>query len=143
TNENAINYLLARPPGPIENRASLEQLKEPPAIPAGLPSTLLQRRPDIRFTEKRLLAANAQIGAEMADFFPKFELTGFLGVVSPNLTEASFIRGGLGLFKWTLPFLGGERERAEYDAAKAAWEGSVAHYERTTANAFREVADAL
>jgi len=143
TNENAINYLLARPPGPIENRASLEQLKEPPAIPAGLPSTLLQRRPDIRFTEKRLLAANAQIGAEMADFFPKFELTGFLGVVSPDLQQAQFARGGVGLFSWTLPFLGGERERAEYDRAKATFELTAAEYERSVVNAFREVANSL
>lgn len=141
--ENSISYLLARMPKAVTRGASLDALNLPPEIPAGLPSTLLQRRPDVRSAEKLLLAQNDKIGAEMADFFPKFELTGFLGVASPNLKEASFVRGGLGLFKWTLPFLGGERERAEYDAAKAAWEGSVAYYERTTANAFREVADAL
>lgn len=141
--EHSISYLLARMPQAITRGAALDSLTFLPEVPAGLPSTLLKRRPDILAAEKLLLAQNDRIGAEMADFFPKFELTGFLGIASPNLKEASFVRGGLGLFKWTLPFLGGERERAEYDAAKAAWEGSVAHYERTTANAFREVADAL
>lgn len=143
TDEDALSYLLARPPGAIEGRASLDMLAIPPDVPAGLPSTLLKRRPDIRGSEKRLKAANARIGAEMADFFPSFNLTGFLGLASPNLNEAKSIRGGAALFKWTLPFLGGERERAEYDAAKAAWEGSAADYERTVTNAFREVADSL
>jgi outer membrane protein TolC len=134
---------LARPPGPIDGRSSLESLTAPPSIPAGLPSTLLKRRPDIRASEKRLLAANARIGVEKADFFPQFQLTGFAGVSSPDLKEAQGIVGGAALFNWTLPFLGGERVRAEYDAAKAAWEGAVADYERTVVNSFREVADSL
>lgn len=143
TKENALSFLLARVPGPIEGRTKMDQLGQPPAVPAGLPSTLLKRRPDIRAAENELLAANARIGAQMADFFPKFELTAFLGVSSPDLKEAQVIRGGAALFSWTLPFLGGERERAEYDAAKAAWEGTAAQYERTVVNAFREVADSL
>lgn len=143
TNENALNYLLARRPGPIENRTPLGGLTQPPQIPAGLPSTLLKRRPDIRASEQQLLAANARIGAEMADFFPKFELTAFLGVASPDLQEARMLYAGAGLFSWTMPFLGGERERAEYEAAKSAFKAAVAEYERTVLNAFREVADAL
>ena len=62
---------------------------------------------------------------------------------SPDLKEAQGIVGGAALFSWTLPFLGGERVRAEYDAAKAAWQGAVADYERTVVNSFREVADSL
>lgn len=141
--ENALSSLLARVPGPIARNTDLNTLGAPPTVPTGLPSTLLQRRPDIRSAEHELAAANAQIGVEKADFFPKFEITGFLGVVSPNLSQADMIRGGAGVFSWTLPFLGGERVRAEYDAAKATWMGVTAQYERVAVNAFREVADAL
>jgi outer membrane protein, multidrug efflux system len=143
TRENALSLLLARIPGAVERQSSIEALKAPPAVPAGLPSTLLQRRPDIRVAEKQLRAANARIGAELADYFPKFQLTAFMGVASPDLTEASFVRGGAGLFNWTLPFLGGESVRAEHKAAIANWELSTAAYERTVLSAFREVADSL
>lgn len=143
TRENALSFLLARIPGAVERQSSIDALQAPPSVPAGLPSTLLQRRPDIRAAEKRLLAANAQIGAELADYFPKFELTAFMGVASPDLTESSFVRGGAGLFNWTLPFLGGERIRAEHKAAIANWQAATAGYERTVLGAFREVADSL
>lgn len=143
TREHLISFLLARIPGAIERQSSIAALDAPPSVPAGLPSTLLERRPDIRAAEKRLLAANAQIGAKVANYFPKFHLTAFLGVASPDLTDASFVRGGAGLFDWTLPFLGGERLRAEHKAAVAQWEEATAYYERTVLNAFREVADAL
>jgi len=143
TSENALSFLLARSPGPIERRTAIENIALPPSIPAGLPSSLLERRPDVRVAEKSLLAANAQIGAEKADFFPKFELTGFAGVVSPDLTEAQAAYGGAAAFSWTLPVLGGQRVRSEYKAAIAQWEGATAYYERVAINAFREVADAL
>jgi len=143
TTENALSYLLARLPSPIKRGVSLDALQFLPSIPSGLPSTLLRRRPDVRSAEKILLAQNDKIGAELADFFPKFQLTGYLGVATPNLKDASFVRGGVGLLNWTLPFLGGERTRAEYAAAKAAWEGSVVAYERAVGNAFREVANSL
>jgi len=141
--ENALSFFLARIPGPIQRQSSMDALKAPPAVPSGLPSTLLERRPDIRVAEKLLLAANAQIGAELADYFPKFQLTAFMGVASPDLTDASFVRGGAGLFNWTVPFLGGERIRAEHKAAIANWELTTAAYERTVLGAFREVANAL
>jgi multidrug efflux system outer membrane protein len=141
--ENGLSYLLARMPGNIERKVALDAVLSPPAVPAGLPSSLLQRRPDVVSAEHRLAAANAQIGAEKADFFPKFDLTGFLGAASHNLKQASFIRGGGGMFAWTLPVLGGQKILSEYKAAKAAWEGATAQYERTAVNAFREVANAL
>lgn len=143
TTQNALSYLLARLPSPIKRGASLDALQFLPEIPAGLPSTLLRRRPDVRSAEQILLAQNDKIGAELADFFPKFQLTGYLGVATPDLKDASFVRGGVGMLNWTLPFLGGERNRAEYAAAKAAWEGAKANYERAVGNAFREVANAL
>lgn len=143
TRENLISFLLARIPGDVERQSSIDALDAPPSVPAGLPSTLLERRPDIRTAEKLLLAANAQIGAKVANYFPKFQLTAFMGVASPDLTEASFVRGGAGLFDWTLPFLGGERIRAEHKIAIAQWEAATATYEQTVLRAFREVADAL
>lgn len=141
--ENMLSFLLARAPGSINRTAGPEVLASPPAVPSGLPSSLLKRRPDIRAADRRLGAANAQIGVAKAEFFPAFELTGFLGVASENLQQASFTRGGSGLFSWTLPVLGGHRVQAEYKAAKAAWEGATAEYERVAVNSFREVADAL
>jgi len=141
--ENAISLFLARIPGKIERQSSIDALKAAPSVPSGLPSTLLQRRPDIRSAEKQLLAANAQIGVKLAEYFPKFKLTAFMGVASPDLTEASFVRGGAGLFSWKLPFLGGESVRAEHKAAIAYWELTTAAYERTVLSAFREVADSL
>ena len=141
--ENGLSFLLARAPGPIPRTSGASALSTPPSVPSGLPSTLLKRRPDIRAADRRLGAASAQIGVAKADFFPMFELTGFLGVASDNLQQASFARGGSGLFTWTLPVLGGQRVQSEYKAAKAAWEGATAEYERVAVNSFREVADSL
>jgi len=142
--ENGLSFLLARAPGPIQRAVGAGGLGAgPPSVPSGLPSSLLKRRPDIRAADRRLGAASAQIGVEKADFFPMFELTGFLGVASRDLQQASFARGGSGLFSWTLPVLGGQRVQSEYKAAKAAWEGAAAEYERTAVNSFREVADSL
>jgi outer membrane protein, multidrug efflux system len=141
--ENGLSFLTARVPGPIQRNVALDALAAPPAVPNGLPSSLLERRPDIRAAEHRLAGANAQVGMEKADFFPKFDLTGFAGVASHDLQQASFARGGGGLFTWTLPVLGGQRVQAEWKAAKANWEAATAQYERVAVNAFREVANAL
>src|SRR5581483_7787006 len=90
--ENQINVLLGRYVGAIpRNDALLEQFR-PIDVPAGLPSDLLRRRPDVRETEQRLRSANARVGAAMADFFPRLSLTGLFGRVSPEL--AAFTGGG-------------------------------------------------
>jgi multidrug efflux system outer membrane protein len=81
--ENQINFLLGRNPQPIPREGPLPA--PPPEVPAGLPSTLLERRPDIRQAEQLLVAANAGIGVAKADFFPRLSLTGFFGMVSPEL----------------------------------------------------------
>ena len=115
------------------------------ALDPGLPSTLLQSRPDVLQAEHQLLAANADIGAARAAFFPTLSLTGAFGFVSPKLeglfdkSNQSWSFGGsaaLPIFDW------GKRER-QLDAAKARRDELVATYQRTVQNAFREVSDAL
>ena len=84
--ENALSLLLGRPPAPI-TRERLADADVPPAIPAGLPASLIERRPDVVQAEQILVAANADIGAAKAMFFPTISLTGFLGGVSGDLTK--------------------------------------------------------
>src|SRR5690606_26899893 len=84
--ENNLSLLLGRNPGPIARGATLEKLVLPP-VPSGLPSDLLERRPDIRQAELQLIAANARIGAAKAAFYPTISLTGLLGTASANLSN--------------------------------------------------------
>src|SRR4029453_1635461 len=85
--ENAINVLLGRPPQPVPRGAPLDAQQGSPEVPAGLPSALLERRPDIREAEEALHAANAGIGVAVANFFPQLSLTGLLGGVSDDVSE--------------------------------------------------------
>ncbi len=141
--EYTLSYLIGRPPGPIARPGADDPWPELPEVPSGLPSELLNRRPDIRAAAARVQSANARIGAEQADYLPSFDLTGYVGVVSDDLTQAAGVRGGSANLNWTLPFLGGERERAEVASAQAAWDLAVTSYQSTAINAFREVAEAL
>ncbi len=115
-------------------------------IPAGLPSDLLLHRPDIRAAEQQLIAANANIGAARANFFPRITLTASLGRVSTDL-EGLLGRGGSGAWSFgpgiTLPLFDGGRNQANLEAAQAARAAAVAQYEKAIQSAFREVADAL
>jgi len=140
--ENEINFLLGRNPQPIPREGPLIAL--PPEVPAGLPSTLLERRPDIRHAEQVLIAANAGVGVAKADFFPRLSLTGFFGNVSPELGDL-FSQGktwslGAGLLG---PIFQGGRIKRTYEAAKAQWQQARIEYEATAANAFGEVSRAL
>ncbi len=114
-------------------------------LPAGLPSDLLTVRPDIRASEQQLIAANANIGAARANFFPRISLTGSAGSASTELSGL-FKSGSFG---WTfapqaiLPIFDFGRNSATLGAAKAGRDIAVAQYERTIQSAFREVADAL
>jgi multidrug efflux system outer membrane protein len=143
--ENAISMLLGRPPGSVTRVAlgATEQL--PPPIPAGLPATLLERRPDVVEAEQMLVAANADIGAAKALFFPSISLTGFLGGVSGDLT--TFLGGEGGV--WSLgaglvqPLFQGGRIRRNYEAAQARFLMALGEYRRSALNSYREVADAL
>jgi outer membrane protein, multidrug efflux system len=142
--ENRLCLLLGRPPGPIARGAALGDQALPPAVPAGLPADLLRRRPDLRQTEQQLVAANANVGVAVADFYPTITLTGALGGVAPELA---------GLFgagrTWSLgggllsPVLQGRRLEAQHRVAVAQWEEAKVQYERSVNNAFAEVATAL
>ena len=144
--ENALVLLLGQslpadlPPGlPLSEQAQL------PVLPSGLPSDLLLRRPDVRQAEQQLLAANANIGAARAAYFPRISLTGSLGFASTDLGQL-FRGGALG---WSfapqllLPIFDSGRTRAGVDSALIGREIAVAQYERAVQSAFREVADAL
>src|SRR5207244_9367226 len=85
--ENGLSVLLGRNPGPIARGTPLERQRLPPEVPAGLPSALLERRPDIRQAEQTLVAANARIGVAKAEYFRKITLTGMLGVESVSLSD--------------------------------------------------------
>ena len=115
-------------------------------VPAGLPSELLLRRPDIRAAEQQLIAANASIGAARANFFPRITLTGSLGRVSADL-DGLFGSGGHKAWSFgpsiTLPIFDMGRNQAGLEAAQAAREIAVAQYEKAIQSAFREAADAL
>ena len=134
---------LSQPTPTVEPAAELPTFT---AVPAGLPSDLLLRRPDIRAAEQQLIAANANIGAARANFFPRISLTGNLGRVSADL-DGLFGSGGSKAWSFgpsiTLPIFDMGRNQAGLDAAYAGREIAVAQYEKAIQSAFREVADAL
>jgi multidrug efflux system outer membrane protein len=115
-------------------------------VPAGLPSDLLLRRPDVRAAEQQLIAANANIGAARANFFPRITLTGSFGRSSGDL-DGLFGSGGSRAWSFapavSLPIFDMGRNQASLDAAKAARDAAVAQYEKAIQTAFREVAVAL
>lgn len=140
--ENQINLLLGRRPQPIPRESPVASL--PPAIPAGLPATLLERRPDLREAEQQLVAANAGIGTAKAAFFPTLSLTGLFGNVSPELGEV-FSSGktwSLGASVLGPLFTGGSLKRG-YEVTKAQWEQAKVLYEAAVTNALAEVSTAL
>jgi NodT family efflux transporter outer membrane factor (OMF) lipoprotein len=143
--ENEISLLLARPPGDIRRGLPLTEQPLPPEIPAGLPATLLERRPDIRQAEEVLVAANAQIGAAKALYFPTFSLTGFLGLESDDLKHFATAKArtysiGLDILQ---PIFNASRIRSQNEAAAARQLQTLAQYEQVIQTAFREVSDAL
>jgi multidrug efflux system outer membrane protein len=143
--ENQINLLLGRNPGPVPRSHALLQEHFPPEVPVGLPSALLERRPDIREAEQSLRSANAQVGVAVADYFPQISLTGLLGAVSPEL---SAITGG-SANAWSLaasvtgPLFRAGQLSAERRRALALREAARLRYQETVLNAFREVSDNL
>jgi multidrug efflux system outer membrane protein len=143
--ENEIRILLGSVPGPITRRGTLLQQTLPPDVPAGLPSSLLERRPDILEAESGVRAANAQIGIATAAFFPKIGLTAVLGQVSSPLED--FVSGRASV--WGLaasaagPIYTGRFLRSRKREAIAAWEESRIQYEQAVLGAFRDVSNAL
>jgi multidrug efflux system outer membrane protein len=143
--ENALSLLLGRVPGDVPRGRALEAFQTPPSVPAGLPSALLERRPDIREAEQELIAANAQIGAAKAEYFPRISLTGFLGAQSRALS--SLLTGPAGLatasIGATAPIFNAGRTRANVHLAEAVQRELLIDYQRTIYAAFRDVSDAL
>lgn len=143
--ENQLSLLLGRPPGQVARGHSLTEQVLPPEVPAGLPSELLQRRPDLVQAEQELAAATARIGVAKADRFPKLSITGMLGVASPQLSrlvanETAFGVVGPGLAG---PLLNAQILGFQQEAAEAQGREVLARYEQAVLVAFREVEDAL
>jgi multidrug efflux system outer membrane protein len=145
TTENLLSLLLGRPPGMIPRGVTLTGQHMPPQVPAGLPVALLERRPDVVQAEQLLVAANADVGAAKALFFPTINLTGLFGGLSKdvsNLTksDATIWTLGAGLFQ---PIFQGGRIKQNYEASKARFDQALAQYQKAALNAYREVADSL
>jgi len=142
--ENVICVLLGRNPGPITRGIANNDEILPPQVPSGLPSDLLQRRPDLRESEEHLVAANANVGVAMANFFPTISLTGSYGGISPDVSTL-FAAGKT----WSIaaglvgPLFQGGRIKNQYDARVAQWEQAKLQYEQSVTSAFAEVSSAL
>jgi multidrug efflux system outer membrane protein len=143
--ENAISILLGRNPGDVSRGLKLTEQPLAPEVPAGLPSSLLERRPDIRQAEQRLIAANARIGVAKAAYFPQITLTASGGFQSSTLAE--LFTGPAGLWSFgaalTQPIFNGGRIRSNVRLTKAQQEEALLVYQRTIQQAFREVSDGL
>jgi multidrug efflux system outer membrane protein len=144
TTENLISILLGRAPGPIPRGKSIDELA-PPAIPSGLPSVLLERRPDILEAEQALIAANANIGVARSLYFPTLSLTGLLGAVSTAASDfftagarTAFLAAGV-----SGPLFSFGGVRGQVDTAEAGQRVALLFYRQTILNALRETNDAL
>ncbi|MHB8736131.1 MAG: efflux transporter outer membrane subunit [Terriglobales bacterium] len=143
--ENQISVLLGRNPGPIRRDQTLLQQVVPPEIPVGLPSALLERRPDVRQAEQLVRSANAQIGVALGNFLPRIGLTALHGGMSADLAAVTSPEANL----WSLaanatgPVFEGGRRYGQYRQSTAAWEEARLEYQQAALTAFREVADAL
>jgi outer membrane protein, multidrug efflux system len=143
--ENFISILLGKNPAAVPRGRKLTEQPHAPEVPAGLTSSLLERRPDIRQAEQQLIAFNAQIGVAKAAYFPQITLTGTGGYQSSALT--SLFSGPTGLWNFgaslTQPIFTGGRIRSGVRFAEAQQQEALLIYQQTIQQAFREVSDAL
>jgi multidrug efflux system outer membrane protein len=143
--ENQLSVLMGKTPGPIDTRMKLLEETIPPNIPAGLPSALLERRPDVLAAAAEVRYANAQLGIARAAYFPQIGLTTFFGKLSTPLADVT--SGNTNA--WSLaaaaggPIFQGGALKARRRQAAAYWEETRARYWQTAVNAFRDVSDAL
>jgi outer membrane protein, multidrug efflux system len=143
--ENVISVLLGSNPESIVHTAKLLDEIVPPDIPVGLPSALLERRPDVLAAEQQVRAANAQVGVAIANFFPQIGLTALLGQASTPLSQITAGSGNV----WSIagnfvgPIYTGGALTAQKRQAVAAWQQAKLQYEQTALNAFTDVANAL
>jgi multidrug efflux system outer membrane protein len=143
--ENLISVLLGRNPDAVPRGRPLLQQLAIPAVPAGLPSSLLERRPDVRQAESQLAAATARIGVAKADYFPRVLLTGAAGAGGVMINGDWFGPSGLLTIgpQVSLPIFNMGRIGAGVDSAEARAQESLVRYQQTVQQAFREVSDAL
>lgn len=143
--EHQLSLLMGRNPIRIVRGVSLRDQPLPPEVPAGLPSALLERRPDIVEAEQKLIAANARIGVAKAAFFPQISLTGNFGAQSLQFSELFDGLSRVWQFGPTLkvPLFDAGRNLANLEVTQAQQEQAVVSYEKTIQQAFREVEDAL
>jgi multidrug efflux system outer membrane protein len=143
--ENLLSVLLGRPPGPIPRGSALIEQRMPPETPAGLPSDLLERRPDVLAAEQNVVEANALVGVAVANFLPRIGLTAFWGGASTDLNRVSDPRSRVWSYgaELSAPLFQGGRLLAERRAQIAFWEETVAEYQNTLLNAFADVSNAL
>jgi multidrug efflux system outer membrane protein len=143
--ENQISLLLGNNPGSIARGRSLTEQEQPVSVPPGLPSDLLERRPDIRSAEQTLIVSNAMIGVAKAAYFPRITLTGLLGTQSGQLSN--LFTGATGVWQFipqlTQPIFTAGRLRSNVDLVTAEQQLAVIRYERAIQTAFREVSDTL
>jgi multidrug efflux system outer membrane protein len=143
--ENLISILLGKNPADVLRGQTLTEQKHPPEVPPGLPSTLLERRPDIREAEQQLIATNAQIGVARAAYFPQISLSGTAGFQSAALTDLFGGPAGTWNFAGSLtqPIFTAGRLRSNVRLAEARQQTALLFYEQTIQGAFRNVSDAL
>ncbi len=143
--ENLISILLGRNPGPISRGVPLVENAVPLEVPAGLPSSLLQRRPDLQSAEQTLVAANALIGVAKAAYFPQISLTALAGYQSPALTNLFTGPAGLWSFgaQLTQPIFTAGKIRSQVRLTEAQKQEAVLIYQQSIQQAFREVSDSL
>ena len=143
--ENSLSILLGRNPGPIARGRKLTEQPNPPAIPVGLPSELLERRSDIQEEEQNLVAANAQVGVAKAALFPSISLTGTAGYESFALNNlfSHAQRAWNGAASLTQPVFAGGALRSQKRLAEAQKEEMLLTYQQTIMNAFQQVSSSL
>jgi outer membrane protein, multidrug efflux system len=143
--ENLINSLLGRNPGPVERGRKLTEQPHPPSVPPGLPSALLERRPDIQQAEQQLVAANAEIGVAKAAYYPDISLTGSGGFQSPSL--ARLFTGPTSLWNvgptLTVPIFTAGKIHSNVKLTEAQQQQALLTYQQTIQQAFRDVSDSL
>jgi multidrug efflux system outer membrane protein len=143
--ENQISLFLGRSPGPIKRGRLLTEQEQPPSVPSGLPSALLERRPDIHAAEQKLIAANAMIAVAKAAYYPRISLTGLLGSQSNQLSN--LFSGPMGVWQFVpqvaQPIFTGGRTRSNVALTDAQQQLALIQYERVIQTAFREVSDTL
>jgi multidrug efflux system outer membrane protein len=143
--ENAISILLGKNPGDVPRGLKLTEQPHAPEVPTGLPSSLLERRPDILQAEQNLVAANAQIGVAKAAYFPQIALTGSAGYQSPALTN--LFTGPAGIWNlagsFSQPIFQGGRLKSNVRLAEAQREQLLLTYQQAIQGAFRDVSNAL